>query len=455
MGIFKNKDTHGDTAAVEPAGAAANALFATLCASCVVLALLSTALNTALPAMAAGLGVQTQTAQWLVSGYALALAICMPATGYLASRFASRPLYLLALAVFTLSSFACALASNFALVMVARVLQAAANALVSNLTQVTILATFPKGQRGTRMGWFGLSVGVAPVVAPALGGLVVDTLTWRALFGIIGAAGVLCLIAASAFIRNTLPTSAKHFDVASFGLSVLVFGGFTVGLGQLPTQGLASAASLAPLLCGALAAVAFVPRQLRAQEPFFNLQLLKLPRFRRSVVASAALYAAMMGGAAVLPVHLQLGLGCSAWVAGAAVLPAALLMALVNPLAGKLFDRIGMRWLAAAGGLLLLAGSALMCVPSLSGSVLVAAILAMVRYVGIGLVQMPLVTWGNACVRQEDMPQATALLTSFRNVAGALGVAVFVGMLDTVGVAVSFAGMAAASLLVFAAALKE
>lgn len=429
-----------------------NALFATLCASCVVLALLSTALNTALPAMAAGLGVQSQTAQWLVSGYALALAICMPATGYLASRFPSRPLYLAALALFVLCSAACAVASSFELVMVARVGQASANALVSNLTQVTILASFPKEQRGTRMGWFGLSVGVAPVIAPALGGLVVDALSWRALFGIIAAAGAACLLAAIVFMRNTLPASAKSFDAPSFGLSVLVFGGFTIGLGQLPANGLAAAASLAPLLCALAAAALFVPRQLRASQPFLDLRLLGNARFRRSVIASAALYAVMMGGAAVLPVHLQQNLACNAAVAGVAVLPAALLMALVNPVAGKLFDRMGIRRLALAGSALLLLGNALMCVPVLSDGVIAAAVLAMLRYAGIGMVQMPLVTWGNSAVRQQDMPQATALLTSFRNVAGALGVAVFVSVLDSAGAAWAFAGMALVSLLVLAAA---
>ena len=430
--------------------ASKNAMFVTLCASCVVLALLSTALNTALPAIAVGVGVQAQTAQWLVSGYALALAICMPATGFMASRFPTRPLYVGALALFVVCTVACALSGSFALIMAARVGQAAANALVSNLTQVSILAVFSKEQRGSRMGWFGLSVGVAPVIAPALGGFVVDMFGWRALFAVIAAMGAVCLAAALTFVRNVLPASVREFDGLSFGLSVPVFGGFAIGLGQLSSSGLSSAVAWVSLLCALAASALFFPRQMRSAEPFLNVRLLANNRFARSVLASAALYAVMMGGAAALPVYLQESLSCTAFAAGAVVLPAALLMAAVNPIAGWLFDRMGMPRLAFAGALLLLLGNVGMCVPAAGSSVVAAAVLAALRYVGIGLVQMPLVTWGNSAVPDADMPQATALLTSFRNVAGAMGVAVFVGVLGAVGMPAAFAGMAAASLLILA-----
>ncbi len=422
-----------------------NLLFVNLCAACVILAFLATALNTALPAMALGLGVNDATVQWLVSGYALALAVFMPATGYLVSRFPSRPLYLAAVGTFCLCCAVCALCSSFPLVMLARVGQAAANALVSNLTQVSIMRMFPKEQRGARMGWFGLSVGFAPVVAPALGGLIVDVLGWRALFALVSCAAAFCLLAAFVLIKNTLALDPKKMDVTSFGLSILVFGGLAIGLGQLPSRGLLDPVTIIAILLGLAASFVFVPRQLRAQDPFLNLRLLKNKSFARAVLGSSALYALMMGGAAVLPLYLQGALGCSASIAGLAVLPAALLMALVNPLAGKIFDAYGMPRIAFASVLLLLAGNLLMCVSGSNECVLWVVFCASLRYVGIGLVQMPLVTWGNNSVCDKDMPQATAILTTSRNVFGALGVAVFVGVLDSAGVEFAFAGMAALS----------
>lgn len=432
-----------------------NLFFANLCATCVVLALLATALNTALPAIGLGLGVDDATVQWLVSGYALALAVFMPATGYLVSRFPSRRLYLAAVALFCLCCAACALGSSFPLIMLARVGQAAANALVSNLTQVTIMRMFPEEQRGTHMGWFGLSVGFAPVVAPALGGFVVDALGWRALFAIVGCAASLCFLAAFMLMKSALAPEPKKMDVPSFGLSILVFGGLAIGLGQLPSKGLLDPVTMVAIILGLAASFVFVPRQLRAQEPFLNLRLLKNACFARAVIASSALYSLMMGGAAVLPLYLQGDLGCSASVAGLAVLPAALLMALVNPLAGKLFDAYGMPRIALASALLLFAGSLLMCVPGLNEGVPWAAFCASMRYVGVGLAQMPLVTWGNNSVHDKDMPQATAMLTASRNVFGALGVAIFVSMLNSVGLEFAFAGMAVLSFALIAACKKE
>ncbi|MDO4854343.1 MAG: MFS transporter [Coriobacteriia bacterium] len=432
-----------------------NLLFANLCATCVILALLATALNTALPAIGLGLGVDDATVQWLVSGYALALAVFMPATGYLATRFPSRPLYLAAVALFCLCCAACALSSNFPLIMLARIGQAATNALVSNLTQVSIMRMFPKEQRGVRMGWFGLSVGFAPVVAPALGGLIVDTLGWRALFALVGCAALLCLLAAFLLMKNTFALNPKKMDVPSFGLSIFVFGGLAIGLGQLPSKGLLDPASIIAILLGLAASFAFVPRQLRAQDPFLNLRLLKRESFARAVLGSSALYALMMGGAAVLPLYLQGDLGCSASVAGLAVLPAALLMALVSPVAGKIFDVCGMPLVAFASMLLLLVGNLLMCVPGLNESVFWAAFCASLRYAGIGFAQMPLVTWGNNSVCDKDMPQATAMLTTSRNVFVALGVAVFVGVLNSAGLEFAFASMAALSSVLLVACKKE
>ena len=426
-----------------------NLLFANLCVTCVLLALLATALNTALPAIGLGLGVDDATVQWLVSGYALALAVFMPATGYLVSRFKVRPLYLFAVALFCLCSAACALSTSFLLIMLARVGQAAANALVSNLTQVTIMSLFPKEQRGARMGWFGLSVGFAPVVAPALGGLVVDALGWRALFGIVCCAGLLCLFAASFLMHANIAQGTRGFDLPSFGLSMLVFGGLAIGLGQLSSNGLLDPVALLALFLGIGAAFVFVPRQLRASDPFLNLRLLECGNIARAVLASSVLYALMMGGAAVLPLYLQGDIGFSASAAGFAVLPAALLMALVNPWAGKLFDKRGMPLIAAGSAVLLVSGNLLMCVPGLNMSYAWAVFCTVLRYVGIGLVQMPLVTWGNNSVPDEDMPQVTAMLTAFRNLGGALGVALFVGILDSAGPEFAFAAMGALSFSLF------
>ncbi len=428
-----------------------NALFLLLCSSCFILALLSTALNTALPSIAFDLGVNNQSVQWLISIYALSLAVFMPATAYFVSRFTARILYAASLILFLLCTLLCAFSSSFELLLVARIGQAAANALVSNLTQTTILSVFNKEEQGSRMGWFGLSVGVAPVIAPAFGGVMVDLFGWRSLFLVIAAGAALCLLSSFFFMQNTIDVELASFDIPSFVLSVFVFGGLTLGLSRLSAGEFLALSSLMPLLCALLAAVCFIPCQLCASKPFLNLALFRNQYFTRSVIASSALYAVMMGGAAVLPLYLQGDLQWSATLAGFVVFPAALAMALVNPFAGKMLNRLGIRKLACLSCVFMFAGNILMCILSFSSSVPAVILLAIFRYLGIGLLQMPLVVWANSLLNKSELPHATALLTSFRNLFGALGVAVFVGIFNSAGLTVGFTAMAFVALFVLIA----
>ena len=426
-------------------------MFAVLCSTCVVLTLLSTALNTALPAMAADLGVSSAQCQWVVSGYALALAIVMPLTAFLVTRFKTRRLYLIALALYLASAAVCGLSGSFALLMGARVVQACANGLISSLTQVTILSIFDEGERGTRMGWFGFSVGVAPVVAPTLGGVVVDLAGWRAVFGIVAGLIAICFAVSVAVMGDVLETRPKKLDFPGFVLSAFAFGGLTLGLGSVPSMGLASPAAALPLAVGVVAGALFVRRQRTCDDPLLDLRTLRFAPYRAAVAGSAALYAVMMGSAAALPIFMQTNLGQTATVAGLVVLPGVAAMAVVNPLAGKVFDRFGIRKLVLASAVLLTASNALMCVDALNGSIPTLAALALVRYLAIGLVQMPLTTWGNTAVPKPMLASGTALLTSLRNVAGSIGVALFVGILSTFGVGAAYAAMAVASLALLVA----
>lgn len=432
-----------------------NSIFFTLCTSCVGLALLSTAINTALAPMSAELGVSAATGQWLVSGYALALAVVMPTTAFLVTRFPARVLYLGALALFVVASVLCALSASFPLVMAARVVQAMANSLIANVTQVTILSIFPEGERGARMGWFGLATGVAPVVAPALGGFVSDVFGWRFIFWGIAVWMLIALVVSCVVIRFSLDTSEKRFDMTSFVLSVCAFGGVSLGVGQISIAGITAPITLTSLLIGTVAAICFARRQLHLEEPFLDVRILQNGRFRASVVGSCVLYAVMMGSAAVLPLYMIGCLNTSASLAGFVVLPAAACMAAINPIAGKIYDKYGIRALVFVSGALLVASNVGMCIPALNESLAFLFASTILRYLGIGLLQMPLMTWGNSALQRVHLAQRTALITSFRNAFGAIGVAVFVGLFDSYGVGIAYAGMAFASCLLFTLRLRS
>lgn len=428
-------------------------IFVTLVTTCVALALLSTALNTALPPLMADLGVSAGVGQWAVSGYACAMAVATPLTAFFSTRFPTRPLYLCALGLFLAGTFASALAPVFGVLMVGRVVQACANALIANVTQVSIMSMFPKSERGRAMGWFGLATSAAPIAAPALGGIVVDLAGWRWVFGCVGLICCVSFVAALVVMRNVLQTAPKPFDPVSFVLSLMAFGGLTIGLGNVVALGLASPVVWGALAFGLVTAVFFVRRQLASSQPFLKVQIMAVRDFRVAVAASVLLYAVMMGAAAVLPLHIQGALGQSATLSGLVVLPGAACTAAVSPVAGRLFDRFGVRALLLVGGVLSAVSCALMCLPALAASLPALCVLNALRCTAVGMLTMPLMTWGNGAVPSMDMPHASALLTSLRNLAGALGVAIFVGVFAVFGLMPCFVALAVASALISLCAL--
>ena len=139
-----------------------NMIFLNLVITCIASSMLATALTTALPAVIEDLEISVTTGQWLTSGYSLAMAIIMPLTAFLITRFPTRRLYLTGISVFLAGLVLCIIAPNFPAVMAARVLQAAGNGILSSMAQVIILSIYPAEERGTAMGWYGLSIGAAP-----------------------------------------------------------------------------------------------------------------------------------------------------------------------------------------------------------------------------------------------------------------------------------------------------
>lgn len=409
-----------------------NVIFLNLMITCVAAALMSTGTSTALAPIVADLGVEVSLAQWVTSGYSLAFAVVMPLTAFIVTRFPSKPLYLISVSLYAAASFVCAFAPGFACLMAGRVTQACANGIISNLTQVSILTLYDEGSRGKAMGWFGLSQGAAVVLGPTVGGLLIDTIGWRAIF--VGVA-LLCLLSAVMgffVLRNLLQTALKPFDPLSFALSVVAFGGITLGLGNVVSHGFAPWV-VASMASGTAAGVFFALRQLGQAEPFLKVQLFGNVSFRKAVIASMLLYACMLGPNALLPLYVQMSMGQPAVSAGLVILPGAVAMAAVSPVMGRLYDKHGIRILCFASAACLMLANAGTCLPFANESLVGLALLNVIRCLGVGAVQMPLTTWANSVLDSADMPHGTALLTSLRNVAGALAVALLVGVFEAFG----------------------
>ena len=157
-------------------------IFLNIVVSCIASSMLATALTTALPSIIADFSITVTMGQWLTSGYSLAMGIIMPLTAFLITRFPTKRLYLCGLALTIAGLVLCVVAPNFPFLMAARILQASGNGILSAMAQVIILSIYPPEKRGTAMGWYGLSIGAAPVIEPTLAGILVDSFGWRSIF---------------------------------------------------------------------------------------------------------------------------------------------------------------------------------------------------------------------------------------------------------------------------------
>lgn len=407
-------------------------IFINIVITCIALTMLSTALSTALPAITIDLGISMTTGQWLTSGYALAMAIVMPLTAFLITRFATKKLYLTGLIIALVGLLLCAISTNFEMMMFARVLQATGNGLLTSMAQVILLSIYPMEKRGSIMGWYGLSLSAAPVISPTISGIIVDKMNWQAIFYIVAVIIAIALIWAFMVFEDVLITKEQKFDVLSFVLSIFAFGGITLAVGNLGHYAFFSFQVFALLAIGLIGTFAFVYRQLHANQPFLELRVLKNKNFTLSVIGSILLYAVLMAATMLIPLHIQSVLGKTATLSGLLVLPGSLASAFISPFAGKFYDKVGIKPLLIFGSISLLLSNLGMVFVTLDSAIWLVAFYHALRCVAVGTLMMPLVTWGISNVQSDFTAHGSALLTSLRTVAGAIGMAVFVSIMTTV-----------------------
>lgn len=407
-------------------------IFINIIITCIASSMLSTALTTALPSMIQDFNISVTTGQWLTSGYSLAMGIMMPLTAFLINRFPTRKLYLTAIIGFIAGLVLSVIAPNFPILMCGRVLQACGNGILTSMAQVIILTIYPDEKKGTAMGWYGLSVGAAPVIAPTLAGLLVDSLGWQMIFYIAIAIMIISLVFAICVFDNVLENFQKKFDVLSFFVSAFAFGGITLGIGNLGAYPFVSVQVLFLLAIGIVAAVIFVYRQLHLEEPFLEIRILANKEYALSVIGSMLLYLVMMGSSIILPLYVQSIMGYSATISGLVALPGSLVMAIVSPFAGKIYDKLGMKVLFLAGALCMLLSNIAMAFINMQTPIWFAAAFNVIRCVSIGCLLMPLITWGTKEISSTSTAHATALLTSLRTISGAIGSAMFVAIMTAV-----------------------
>lgn len=313
----------------------------------------STIVSVATPAIMAGLGTGVDGVVWVTSAYLLAYAVPLLITGRLGDRFGPRNVYLIGLAIFTLASLWCGFTGSIGTLVAARVVQGVGAALMTPQTMAVITRTFPAEGRGRAMSLWGATAGVATLVGPILGGVLVDGLGWEWIFFINVPVGVVGFVLAARLVPR-LQTSTHRFDVlgvvlSAVGMFLLVFGiqeGQTYDWGTI--VGPISVWSL--IIAGIVVLAAFVYWQAHNRgEPLVPLALFRDRNFSLANVTITTVGFAITAMAFPLMFYAQGVLGLSPTRAALLFVPMALISGGLAPWVGKLTDRLHPRWLAGFG----------------------------------------------------------------------------------------------------------
>jgi EmrB/QacA subfamily drug resistance transporter len=391
----------------------------------------TTIVNVALATLSRELHSTISEIQWVVTGYMLSLAAVIPVTGWAARRFGAKPVYIVSVVLFTAGSALCGLASTTTELIAFRVLQGIGGGMILPIGQLMMAEAAGPERMGRVMSVVAVPAMLAPILGPAIGGVILQNASWRWIFFVNLPIGIIATVAALRALPAVERKPTDRLDVPGLvlmavGLPLLTYGLAEIGI----TGGFSSAKVWASCLAGLVLIALFCRHALRVPRPLLNLRLYRRPTFSSASFAMFCLGAALFGGMILLPLYWQGIRHESVIDTGLLTAPQGLGAALVMPIAGKLSDRWG-------GGGLTLFGvtvTTLATVPfGLIGahtSILWLSVAMLMRGVGIGFAFMPAMTAAFASLERSELSDATPQLNVLQRVGGSIGTAVLAVVLQ-------------------------
>ncbi|MED4205550.1 DHA2 family efflux MFS transporter permease subunit [Neobacillus mesonae] len=391
----------------------------------------NTLLNIALPSIMKDLKIEAATVQWLTTGFMLVNGILIPTTAFLIQKYTVRRIFLSAMMLFTVGTIIAGTAHVFPVLLTGRMLQASGSAILMPTLMNVMLVSFPVEKRGAAMGVFGLILMSAPAIGPTLSGWIIEHYDWRMLFHFITPIGIVVILIGFFLIKDKKEKVDIRLDFVSLLLSSIGFGGILYGFSSAGSKGWDSPYVYGTIAIGAVSLTVFILTQLKKAQPLLNFRIYKYPMFALSSAITMVLNMALFSGMLLLPIYVQTIRGISPMDAGLMLLPGAILMSLMSPITGKLFDKFGGRVLAIIGLAITTITTYEFSKLQLDTSYTHLIILYSVRMFGMSMVMMPVSTNGLNQLPARFYPHGTAMNNTLNQVAGAIGTALLVTIMST------------------------
>ena len=390
----------------------------------------STFMNVALSDIMKDLNISVSTAQWLSTGYMLATGIVMPFTAFLIDRFKTKTLFIVSIGLFTIGTIIGSFATNFSMLLTARIIQGAAGGIIVPLMQTVFLIIFPIEKRGFAMGIVGIVLAFAPAIGPTLSGWIINSYPWRYLFYVTLPFTIIDLILSFFLLKNVTGGKKVSMDILSLIGSTIGFGGLLYGFSNAGNYNWTDTNVYVPLIIGVVFLLIFIYRQLKLEDPLLNLNVFKSKVFTFSTIIVMIAYAGLISSELILPMYLE-NIKCfSAFDTGLILMPGAIIMGIMNPITGILFDKYGARLLAILGLIILTLGSFGLSFLSQDTSHIYITVVYSIRLFGIAMIQMPLTTSGLNTLERSLYSHGNAASNTLRQVAGSIGTSIIITIMS-------------------------
>ena len=390
----------------------------------------STFMNVALTDIMKDLNIDVTTVQWLSTGYMLATGIIIPFTAFLIDKFKNRTLFFIAIGLFTVGTIIGAFATSFPMLLAARIIQGLGSGIIVPLMQTVFLIIFPIEKRGFAMGIVGVVLAFAPAIGPTLSGWIISMYPWRHLFYVTLPFAIIDLILGFFLLKNVTENREVSFDIISFIGSTIGLGALLFGFSNAGNYSWTNAKVYIPLLIGIVFLAIFVWKQLNMKEPMLNLSVFKSSVFTFSTIIVMIAYAGLISSELILPMYLENIKGDSAFSTGLTLVPGAIVMGIMNPITGNLFDKYGARYLALTGLTILTLGTFGLSFLTVNTATIYVIVVYAIRMLGISMLMMPLTTSGLNSLHRSLYSHGNAANNTLRQVAGSIGTSIIITIMS-------------------------
>jgi DHA2 family multidrug resistance protein len=396
--------------------------------------------NVATPHLRGAMGATVEEITWVTTGFVIANVIVMPLTAFLGRFFGQKRVYMTALALFVVGSVLCGLARTLPALVGFRLIQGLGAGALQPTEQAILRQTFPPKEQGMAMALFGVAVVIGPAFGPTLGGYIVDNYSWQWIFYINVPVGTLALFMVSRFVHEPedirianmamAEKQRRHMDWA--GIALLAIG--VACLQYVLEEGnrndwFESRLIAALTLIALFMLAAFIIRELTAPVPAVDISLFKDSVFTSGTLVGAVMFAMLLSVTFLLPVFMQELLGFTAVQAGLALMPRSLVMMVMMPIVGRIYNRVSPRLTVAFGVILFSISAYIMSHYNLNTTSRDVVVVLMIQGVAFACLFIPLTTVALASIPRHKLADATGLNSLLRQIGGSLGLAIFASLI--------------------------